>query len=369
MVLPDVTMGSRPTFPTYLLPSFKVPFRRRGSRGTATTAASSSTTARIATTDASDTGSRTSCDDGGSGSGSLPSLSSSPGSSLASTPAGSPPPFFAGYYFPNIDVAAKGREQQQQQPHQQQPPRYQYQTIERRRVERTHPDTLRCGYCSVDLAFTAQIVSKGFTGRHGRAFLVSPPSALGPLSSSNKSAGSSGAGGDLVNVRVGRPENRQLVTGAHVVADISCVVCGTKLGWKYVDAKDQSQKYKVGKFILETQRVVAYRSWEDAVSAAPETEHVDTAKGVGKAKKQKNKNKKMKLNKARLASSSSDYRSSSSSDDSSDSDTNHTENDYIVFDSDDDDECEDIFAGTWDPDVVARRRGRKFGARRKHGSE
>jgi hypothetical protein len=37
--------------------------------------------------------------------------------------------------------------------------------------------------------------------------------------------------------------------------------------------------------------------------------------------------------------------------------------DEIVFDSDDDDECEDIFAGTWDAEVVEGRR-RRMVARR-----
>ncbi|KAK1700226.1 Yippee/Mis18, partial [Colletotrichum godetiae] len=103
--------------------------------------------------------------------------------------------------------------------------------------------TLRCSTCSCDIAFSSQIVSKGFTGRYGRAYLIAPT-------------------GSLANVRIGKCENRQLVTGWHVVADITCVLCNAKLGWKYVDAKELSQKYKVGKFILEVERVVPFRSWE-----------------------------------------------------------------------------------------------------------
>ena len=37
-----------------------------------------------------------------------------------------------------------------------------------------------------------------------------------------------------VNVSTGRPEDRLLLTGMHVVADISCKLCGAELGWKYV---------------------------------------------------------------------------------------------------------------------------------------
>ncbi|KAK0717382.1 yippee zinc-binding/DNA-binding /Mis18, centromere assembly-domain-containing protein, partial [Lasiosphaeria miniovina] len=166
------------------------------------------------------------------------------------------------------------------------------------RLSRAQPDTLRCGTCSTDVAFSSQIVSKGFTGRHGRAYLVA--AAPGSVTEA-----------DLINIRVGRSENRQLVTGAHVVADISCAMCGTKLGWKYVDARESAQKYKVGKFILETQRVVAHHGWEEAAAAS----------GGG---------------------------SRNGDDDSGD--------EVIVFDSDDSDECEDIFAGVWDADVVAKRR-------------
>ncbi|KAF4998789.1 hypothetical protein FGRMN_2903 [Fusarium graminum] len=176
--------------------------------------------------------------------------------------------------------------------------------FERGRLSRTAPNTLRCSTCSADIAFASQIISKGFTGRYGRAFLVAPPAL--PASQT------------LSNVRVGKSENRQLVTGWHIVADINCGTCSTKLGWKYVDAKEQGQKYKVGKFILEVERVVTYRSWEDAID--------EDVSEVIMTKR---------------------------SDD----------DDEIVFDSDDDDECEDIFAGTWDAEVVEGRR-RRMVARR-----
>lgn len=174
------------------------------------------------------------------------------------------------------------------------------------RLSRPHSDTLRCQTCSADLAFSSQIISKGFTGRHGRAYLVGPPTSdptSTPLSSYSTP--------DLVNVRVGRCESRQLVTGWHTVADISCAVCHAKLGWKYVDAKEYSQRYKVGKFILETERVVTYRSWEDEPAAAGPADGECAAAG--------------------------------------------SEED-VEFDSDDEDECDDIFSGTWDRESVARRR-------------
>ncbi|KAF2267438.1 yippee-like protein, partial [Lojkania enalia] len=88
-----------------------------------------------------------------------------------------------------------------------------------------------CHKCLTDLIPTTSIISKGFTGRHGRAYL-------------------------LPNTYAHKPVPRQLVTGAHTVSDISCRNCGSVLGWKYVDAEEESQRYKVGKFILETKRVV-----------------------------------------------------------------------------------------------------------------
>ncbi len=37
-----------------------------------------------------------------------------------------------------------------------------------------------------------------------------------------------------VNVALGPREERLLITGLHVVADIYCADCQTVLGWKYV---------------------------------------------------------------------------------------------------------------------------------------
>ncbi|TQV99380.1 hypothetical protein V2A60_004857 [Cordyceps javanica] len=183
------------------------------------------------------------------------------------------------------------------------------------RLARLGPDTLRCTACSADLALSAQIVSKGFTGRYGRALLVAPPPPT------NDDEDDDGAGGTLLNIRLGRLENRQLVTGWHVVADISCGTCARKLGWKYVDAKEKSQKYKVGKYILETERVTTYRNWgedEGGADGAPAAAAVADGSPYGQ------------------------HRRASS--------------DNISFDSEDEDECDDIFAGTWNAHAVARRR-------------
>ncbi|KAF7543021.1 hypothetical protein G7Z17_g11077 [Cylindrodendrum hubeiense] len=229
MVRESGISATKPIFPSYLLPSFKLPFSRRHSDSSS-------------------------------------SSSDSPASPAATTPASSPP---------NNTSLTK--------------------PAAATHLSRAAPNTLRCSTCSADLAFASQIVSKGFTGRYGRAFLVAPPALPAPQS--------------LLNIRVGKSENRQLVTGWHVVADITCGSCATKLGWKYVDAKEQGQKYKVGKFILETERVVTHRSWEDVPVDERESNVADKQ-----------------------------------------------DDDKIQFDSEDDDECEDVFAGIWDAETVGRRR-------------
>lgn len=42
-----------------------------------------------------------------------------------------------------------------------------------------------------------------------------------------------------------------MLTGRHMVRDVSCKNCETKLGWFYEFAVEESQRYKEGNFILE----------------------------------------------------------------------------------------------------------------------
>jgi hypothetical protein len=104
---------------------------------------------------------------------------------------------------------------------------------------------------------------------------------------------------------------RQLVTGAHTVSDISCRICKSVLGWKYVEAEEESQRYKVGKFILETNRVVRGSDWE--------TRGNDIQEAGGPEKSE----------------------------------------DDVEFDSQDEDECEDLFSGIWSQGLARRRRRNK----------
>ena len=42
-----------------------------------------------------------------------------------------------------------------------------------------------------------------------------------------------------------------MLTGRHMVRDVSCKRCDQKLGWMYEFATEEQQKYKEGKVILE----------------------------------------------------------------------------------------------------------------------
>jgi hypothetical protein len=169
---------------------------------------------------------------------------------------------------------------------------------------------LRCCKCSTDLCLTSQIISKGFTGRHGRAYLVQGQPSHTHIHASG-----------LPNTYQNKAVPRNLVTGQHTVSDVSCAICGTVLGWKYVEAAEESQKYKVGKFILETKRIKLGVSWEnegDEDESFPSPPDEFNNAEVGEEE--------------------------------------------VEFDSQDEDECEDLFAGVWSPQLaLKRRRGRRFG--------
>ncbi|KAG9243251.1 yippee zinc-binding/DNA-binding /Mis18, centromere assembly-domain-containing protein [Calycina marina] len=232
----------RPPFPTYLLPSISPPLHQRYYR-------------LVPQTTTSETHENA-----------VPYLSSSPISSISTSPSSSPP---STSHIP-------------------------YPVTSSLRTQRT---ILRCLSCATDIAFSHQIVSKGFTGRHGRAYLVSPPSTPA-------------AADTLPNVRLGRSANRELLTGTHVVADVICKICNSCLGWKYVDAKDPAQKYKIGKFILETAKVVYFSEWE---------------------LEEQNSQRKGEME----------------------------NEDVVVFDSEDEDESQDLFAGVWDREIIMKRRARR----------
>lgn len=96
-------------------------------------------------------------------------------------------------------------------------------------------------------------------------------------------------------------------------------MCDTVLGWKYVAAEEEAQRYKVNKFILETKRVCKGADWESGAR--------DDLTGVCNVP--------------------ATYGAAASA------------TQEIEFDSQDEDECEDLFAGVWSPGLARKRRERK----------
>ena len=82
-----------------------------------------------------------------------------------------------------------------------------------------------------------------------------------------------------------------------------------------MDAEEESQRYKVGKFILETKKICAGVSWDDGDEEGNAMPPLSLGNGSS-----------------------------------------------IDFDSQDEDECEDLFAGVWTPSLaLKRRRAKRFG--------
>lgn len=65
-----------------------------------------------------------------------------------------------------------------------------------------------------------------------------------------------------VNIKLGKKEDRPLLTGVHTVADVFCLGCNERLGWLYLKAADPSQKYKEGKYLLEREKLVKENAWK-----------------------------------------------------------------------------------------------------------
>ncbi|OAD78502.1 hypothetical protein PHYBLDRAFT_107388 [Phycomyces blakesleeanus NRRL 1555(-)] len=87
-----------------------------------------------------------------------------------------------------------------------------------------------CSKCRSHLTTGDRILSKGFRGNNGEAYLIH----------------------NVVNVsETGEEHESIMTTGRHKIIHISCVRCGSQLGWKYTEAHDEEQKYKEGKYILE----------------------------------------------------------------------------------------------------------------------
>jgi len=104
-----------------------------------------------------------------------------------------------------------------------------------------------CVSCDANLTNRSELISTRFTGATGRAFLF------------NK----------VVNLSFSDIQDRVMLTGRHMVRDISCKNCDAKLGWIYEFATEESQRYKEGRVILERALVRETEGFaEDDASAA-----------------------------------------------------------------------------------------------------
>lgn len=54
-----------------------------------------------------------------------------------------------------------------------------------------------------------------------------------------------------MNLSYSEVQDRVMLTGRHMVRDVFCKNCDTKLGWMYEYATEESQQYKEGQVILE----------------------------------------------------------------------------------------------------------------------
>ncbi|XP_060058398.1 protein yippee-like 5 [Erinaceus europaeus] len=81
-----------------------------------------------------------------------------------------------------------------------------------------------CANCDTILTNRSELISTWFTGAIGRAFLF------------NK----------VFNLQYSEVQYRVMLTGCHIVRDVSYKNCNSKLGWIYEFATEDSQRYKEG---------------------------------------------------------------------------------------------------------------------------
>jgi hypothetical protein len=91
-----------------------------------------------------------------------------------------------------------------------------------------------CRRCRTHLCEPETTISRDFQGQHGRAHLYA----------------------DATNVLHGAPQSRAMTTGTHVVSDLYCIECRTRVGWRYLHASEPAQRYKVGHCVLERALVI-----------------------------------------------------------------------------------------------------------------
>lgn len=100
-----------------------------------------------------------------------------------------------------------------------------------------------CATCYTVLTNRTELISTRFTGATGRAFLFKR----------------------VVNLTYSEVQDRVMLTGRHMVRDVSCKNCSAKLGWIYEFATEDNQRYKEGRVILERALVTESDGFEEHI--------------------------------------------------------------------------------------------------------
>lgn len=111
-----------------------------------------------------------------------------------------------------------------------------------------------CDQCQTYLTNRHEILSTHF---RGKLFWYEKISSLG-------ATGAAYLFRKVVNVRYAKVEERNMMTGRHLVRDVFCKNCDIKIGWMYEYAVDADQVYKegmlVGKIYLDNTRLCDSRA-------------------------------------------------------------------------------------------------------------
>ncbi|GAA6057890.1 hypothetical protein JCM3770_001821 [Rhodotorula araucariae] len=121
-----------------------------------------------------------------------------------------------------------------------------------------HVSSWRCATCTLELAVQDELVSRAFQGATGPAFLWRT----------------------VINAEVGAKTSKELLSGKHLIAPLTCRGCSTEIGWQYVRttcllsdkrftegkhaqfvSPSSAQKYKEGKCILEKSKIYKDNKW------------------------------------------------------------------------------------------------------------
>uniref|UniRef100_UPI00358FCED6 protein yippee-like 5 n=1 Tax=Myxine glutinosa TaxID=7769 RepID=UPI00358FCED6 len=100
-----------------------------------------------------------------------------------------------------------------------------------------------CANCDTILTNRAELISTRFTGATGKAFLFDK----------------------VVNLSFSEVQDRGTLIGRHMVRDVSCKKCTSKLGWMYEFSTEDDQRYMEGGVILERALVRESEGFEELV--------------------------------------------------------------------------------------------------------